>query len=658
MDWHDIESLHRQASDHYARREFKEALEAWSHLLELDPADTRALEGVRMSRLLGEEGVETAQPTQGHDLRRRLDEVEARLEAGDFHGAMRSAELLRAERADEPEVLATLARAYLAAGTADQAAEICGQLLALDPSYYEAAHLLRQCQEMAPGRADLDVDLLVEKSASLPKETPKYSLGAGLLPEPDASWQSHGMDAGDIAALEPVPLGRGSGVDVVPSVSSEDAGGAAAVLKRRVAELMRQAREAQDEGHSEQALGFVSRLLILDEENDEARALEDRIRGALGEGARDVDALLNEGVQWLEQGRLEEARGRFLEVLDRVPDHAEALDYLDKTDAKLAAQEADTQAPHSRAGPIGSAEQRVAPPAASSPAPLDGRAQAAPLSSAPRDIKLDREPTEHEAEAEHGAETPETPAKQGKRQRIARFTRSRRPLMISAAALLLLLATGWLASGRFRESQPEGSPALEAPPTDGPAQKPHESQSGTPVGAAPAPQPQQAGSFSQALAKAKAAFDRGDYEAAVIHYDDALVLDPDNAIARAGLVEAGENYRKRDPEAEQLTKARHAFAAGEYESALRLLYRLPAGLVDPAVLDRYKANGWYNLGVIALRGAECTQAAKHFGEALTLRPADRGVEQVKALAERYLGARKNRDYYDTVESLPFRDLED
>jgi len=88
-----------------------------------------------------------------------------------------------------------------------------------------------------------------------------------------------------------------------------------------------------------------------------------------------------------------------------------------------------------------------------------------------------------------------------------------------------------------------------------------------------------------------------------------------------------------------------------------VLYRLPATSDKPR-LDRYKANGWFNLGVVALRAGECQQARAHFGEALAVKPDDEDAKRLKAFAEKYDDVPKDRGFYDRVEALSFRGLDD
>ena len=177
----------------------------------------------------------------------------------------------------------------------------------------------------------------------------------------------------------------------------------------------------------------------------------------------------------------------------------------------------------------------------------------------------------------------------------------------------------------------------------------------------PEPKPGPAGqaqSVADAMARARAALESGDYGAAVLARVQRGDRDrSDNVRSQEAAQRAGGSTRTK-AEGEKPDQARKVFANGEYESALRLLYRLPDGLVPPATLNRYKKNGWYNLGVIALRGADCKQARERFAEALDLGGEDPVVRRGKRLADACAGQQKDRTYYDIVEGLPFRNLEE
>jgi tetratricopeptide (TPR) repeat protein len=104
-----------------------------------------------------------------------------------------------------------------------------------------------------------------------------------------------------------------------------------------------------------------------------------------------------------------------------------------------------------------------------------------------------------------------------------------------------------------------------------------------------------------------------------------------------------------------MEQARRAFADGEYEAALRLLYRLPSG-VDAAFVEAAKVAGWFNLGVVALKAGDTDQALTQFGEALALRSQDEDAKRMQAYARDYAGQPKDTAYYARVEAMEFRPL--
>ena len=100
-----------------------------------------------------------------------------------------------------------------------------------------------------------------------------------------------------------------------------------------------------------------------------------------------------------------------------------------------------------------------------------------------------------------------------------------------------------------------------------------------------------------------------------------------------------------------------AFRDGDYRTALWHFYRLPGGM-SQSELDRYKVNAWFNLGVLALKGASCAQARSHFGEANDLAPRDTELLRAFELARICGRATKDRAYFLEINSLAVRALED
>jgi tetratricopeptide (TPR) repeat protein len=149
---------------------------------------------------------------------------------------------------------------------------------------------------------------------------------------------------------------------------------------------------------------------------------------------------------------------------------------------------------------------------------------------------------------------------------------------------------------------------------------------------------------------------KGDWAAAIVAYNEILAAHPDDVAARAGLLEAAQHYREQKAVHEQLEQARRAFADGEYEGALRLLYRMPKG-VDPATVEQAKVASWVNLGIVALKAGDPVTAVTQLDEALTLRPQDAEAQRLRTFAQESTGRARDQAYYTRVEGLGFRALD-
>ena len=118
-----------------------------------------------------------------------------------------------------------------------------------------------------------------------------------------------------------------------------DTDAVATELQKRIDDLLTEARAAAGEGRDDDALGILSRIAILDEENLDARALEQQIRQRTQDTTTEIETWMIEGVQWLELGQTREAHERFKKVLEIAPEHLEAQDYLVKAEARLSGEE-------------------------------------------------------------------------------------------------------------------------------------------------------------------------------------------------------------------------------------------------------------------------------------------------------------------------------
>jgi tetratricopeptide (TPR) repeat protein len=239
------------------------------------------------------------------------------------------------------------------------------------------------------------------------------------------------------------------------------------------------------------------------------------------------------------------------------------------------------------------------------------------------------------------------------------------PLVWIAPAALLLAAGGYFGWTLFSSSEepPAVDPRVQAEAevrrslrSGIPEEFPGQSE---PVGQpedAPTPPPAVTEQLAAALARAEEALASADYGAAIIAFNEALKLAPDNADLRRRLQDAADRYRVQQEHQERWNEAFTAFESGNYREALAFFYRVPDG-ADQAQVDRYKVNGWYNLGVLALQSRDCETARAHLGEARGIQSDDVGVNEAARLALR-CGQDRSASFAATIAALELRRLED
>lgn len=599
------DQLHQQASEHYLQGEYAEAIAAWRELLAFDPGNEQALEGVRMSSLLSEGGAGTA-PEPGPEPAAAPDfEIDLGLKV--FDAIPKPTAPVRAHNPNET--------------------------MMLDRSAVE--NMLREGARQAS-----DAPELVAK------------------PAPEVMHEVPGFDFGDLDDLSAIPLAAAPGVDP-PSAGATDSpagafdeveeeavglapvveerrphfepASAAAELVHRVNDLLAEARAKVEAGEKDEALAILARVFILDEENAQARQLEAQIELAAGATLADIETHLIEGVQAFDQGRHEEAKSHFRAVLDAHPEHREALHYLEQ----IQAQEASF-------GDI--PEDLLAPmPAAVAAPPPHAEGESAELAV---------EPASRPRRAPR-AEAPVAPAAPAMPNASRRSFALSPKLVGLAAGLVVVAAAAYFVPKLFSgggPNEPTPDPAVATP-----RPRPAKPAAAAPAPVAPATVPAPAMTLEQAMAKARGAMAASDYGAAVIAYKAALDLDKTNLEALEGIRQAGDAYKTQKAEQEQFDRVAMAFKDGEYASGLRLLYRLPP-TIDRGRVDRYKADGWFNLGVVALRAGDVSAAIGHFEDALAIRP-DPDATKWRSFAQRYRDLPKDRGFYDAVEAIPFRQIQ-
>ena len=405
---------------------------------------------------------------------------------------------------------------------------------------------------------------------------------------------------------------------------------AGAELKRRVDDLLSQARAKAEAGERDEALAVLARLAILDEDNTEAAVLRAKIQS---EGASDLDKVelaIIEGVAALEGDRLDEAEQYFNDALAVAPEHREAKHYLEKIAERRASGDEDL---------LGSAIGE---------APPDEDAVAAAVPAEPQPKKPHQATPASGAAARPPRDAVDPPAVASS----PRFTLpSPKVLLVGGGGLLVIvlaiIAIPKMFGGRANPAPP---PAPVSRPK--PAVKTGTADSVAATSAAPGAQ-NDVTTVAGGIEKGRERLAAGDFGGAVIAFNQALSIDPGSAEAKAGFDEARDRYTADKAERDAMNTIKQAFRDGEFTSGLRLAYRLPP-TIGQGYSDGVKLVGWYNLAVVALRAGDCKGALTQIDEALQIKPSDADAKALKALATRYLEAVKDRAFFDRVEGLAFR----
>jgi tetratricopeptide (TPR) repeat protein len=157
---------------------------------------------------------------------------------------------------------------------------------------------------------------------------------------------------------------------------------------------------------------------------------------------------------------------------------------------------------------------------------------------------------------------------------------------------------------------------------------------------------------------------RADQLAAAERYEEALSVleaareaDPTSFDVVDRLERVRVLARERQEALERIAMGRDLFRGGSYREALRLFYRIPADYRPPQ-LDRWIADGWYNLGVQALQAGSLVEARRFFQDCLELRPGDSSAQRHQELVRRYRGRGLDQIYWAYVNRLQPRALAD
>ena len=391
---------------------------------------------------------------------------------------------------------------------------------------------------------------------------------------------------------------------------------AAEELQHRTNELMAEALEYYERGEREEALSALTRLTILDEHNEAALNFAAHIRSEMEQLARPAQ-----------------------------PEPPAAPETSDASFVESTGGSTAREAPRSTG-----ATPKPAPPAASV---LEGSPAGSELEAWEEEVLAD------ELSAV-SAKKPGAPPLVLTRARPNRW-------LIIAAGGLVVAGAAYVALGFFGGSPSDDAAAHAAPLASPPPLTEEEAHAAARPAQAPAPAepaepvpltPETRAKIDALMDRAEGEFESGDFAAAVLTYNDALKLDPENEVARKKLADAGKLFHEQKQKLEERTAAIASFNEGDYRNALRIFYRIePVDAAEAQRLTHYKAIGWYNLGVRALIAGDCRLARSHLLESQQLDPLDRNLQHAMQMNAACFEGTSQR-YYDAVRTLQLRGLED
>lgn len=454
--------------------------------------------------------------------------------------------------------------------------------------------------------------------------------------------------------------------------------------------LLDQARAALRSGDSDRALSLASRAQVLQEHLDGTQQVIDEARADAARKHAQLERIMQQGIDEFDRGESTRALASFSQVLQLSPGHPEAEDYLSRLSAasdaaameRMVKATASDQAlfendllaleakgrggaasnqtapvasiPVATAGPVAhaaTAPPPLPPPIAPQVSPAGAQdlhaIPALPTRSAPQlGARTAAQP------APLSASRPAQPKAGGLIGTVGGFVKgvtgrvvTRVVSMVLAVVVLAVIGlfsdglTALFGSGSDDRSSTEQSrPSTRKTSTSAAASEAGAAAATSEPAAAGTPEPATAAAsvtdVPGLVRDARAAQERGDLKRTVELLQTARTLAPSDFELADELGAAQRALRQQQEHEARLTEARDAWRLGDFEEAMRLLYRLPKEY-QPPQYNRWLADGWHNLGVLAMQRGDVAEALQFFHDGLELNPGDKEMERHREVARRY-----------------------
>lgn len=635
-----------EAARAYMAGDYDTAITAWTQVLEADPANSRAREGIKKVQMLrsddGPVGDESVDPllveVQGMLDERRFEEAArlCRARAESAGPALRSAIHKLQQKAEhgrlmEPEIRRCMgaARRHLKEGNAREALPFIKQVLAMEDDHPVARRLMENLRDRVRKRSGIS-----EPPAA--PEIPVFQ-EAPAVPAPEDHWRG-------TAVAPPIgdsPARTRSGPESPREVSGDlDGTGPPAVDRKPLV-----SQEASRGGSS----GLP--------EMDAAGAPgPDRAAAAGGPVSlqKETDEVVIEDMEPIALA-LEPEPGSGDE-----PGAAGAS----KTDFRIESPFQGGDGTHS-----GSDRPATSGPGAAGPDGADaGRPGGAPAPAEAGPLPLHIEDAGGQAEFQLPGREPERAAESLPAVRPARRGWGRGVLLLvvlgGVAGVILWwsdLTPEWLSTAG--PSLEESVPAARAPgagekktvdrassqaETFTRAHAPAFNRADPPAAARRDP-----AAALELLEQGEDLFGEGRFQEAAELFGKAAVLDPVNPDIAAWQGKAGAQLEIQRKATMERDSALRALRTKDFETALRKLYRLQQK-EGVATYEAHIATGWYNWGLQLLAAGNLAEADRKMDEVLAIQPQDEQALAVKELIADYIDRAKDRLFYTRIEGLHYR----
>ncbi len=706
-----------QADGAYRAGDLVSARQIWEAVLQMEPQNQPARAGLQLTQLVDSHWSQLDRSSAGDAaLQVQLARVRELLDSGLTDDAAAQAAALAVEHPEDPAVLAlkaeiqqTLqlqpllrhaidqARAQIASGQASMAVKSCRDALKLEPGNREAELLLEQAERAvgtspATGSSmpmmELDLDLSLAAKPPTPsaqRETVRtmpqavHSTSPQKRLDDDAPSMRDLLEAAsdietgeqDVSEwLQADPLAESGAGDPAAAESTSDS-------RHEAQRLVEQAREALREGNVDRATQLASRGMALWDGVPGAAELMEQARDLASRRAQELESLMQQAINAFEKGQNDQAVPLFNQVLKQAPGHREAKDYLARITTAVddeALKRMMQAASNSQA--LFETDLLALDGKSPSPVPVGVAPALPPIPvSVSKSVPAPREPATAElaARAPVPAETPARIVKPDSRKGGADSASSlgsrRVPggvikrLVVLSTGLGLLVAGAWwfgaidMLFGDSTQNAAIQSPVAKKKPSSPKADASAASIAPTPAPSAPAPPSFGPSDVPELRRKARVARDESNYEQSVAYLQSARVAEPTNFDVADELNAAQQLLQQQQTNLARLKEAKATWRLQDYEEAMRLLYRLPKEMQPPRY-NHWLANGWYNLGVLALQRGDVGEALQFFHDGLELNSSDVEMERHREVAKRYRGKRLDATFSTYANGIALREMED